>query len=238
MTIKNIYSNAKHQKEKEDYERNHGKTSDSAFAAGIRNYMPLDKDHRPLPIGTDITTEHGTITLYDGKYRVVDSEYFNNEVKKHRDREEYVKDMVDSFLTAGDALTKSTIGYYYNWLAAGAPAGNDYNQLVKYIMNDGFTQAQAARIATNIVPHDGTPNSIKSYTSSSQQFTDSLNKLLTICKYTGIIFTNKNPVPTPNITQTSNEGLTNPNIYATAAGKAEVARSRNLGPTEAALVLS
>ena len=238
MTIKNIFANGKKQKEHEDYERNHGKTDGSTFNAGIRAYMPLDKDHRPLPIGTDITTEHGTITLYDGKYRVVDSEYFENEVKKHKQRDEYVKDMAEAFLIAGDALTKSTIGYYYNWLLLNMPNGDDYNQLIKYIMNDGFTFNQAKAIVDKIVPVDGTPNTIKTYTSSSQEFKNSLNKLLTICKYTGVVFTSKTPVATPNITETGGEVLFNPNLLATATSKAEVQQNRRLGNTEAATIFS
>ena len=137
---KNIYSNTKKQKEREDYELDHGKTSGGAFEAGVRVIMPLDKDHRTLPTGSNYVTDFGELTLYDGKYRVIDSEYFNHQVGLHKKRKEDVLRMTEGFLESGDALTKSVIWYYYNWLFANSPAPGtpDYTRLVAYVMNDGF----------------------------------------------------------------------------------------------------
>lgn len=244
MPSKSIYSNAKKQKEREDYEVAHGKTTGNAFEAGVRVFMPLDKYHNPLPTGSNYVTEHGEITLYDSKYRVIDSEYFNHQVELHKKRKEDVLRMVKGFLESGDALTKSVIGYYYDWLLPGQPVANTagYNKLVAYVMNDGFNLAQAQATVNALIPFDGRPNTINTFTNPSDNFTNCLNKLMTICKYVGVIFTGHEVHPTPAPPSGGNDNLFDPyganaNFVATGEARNEVASTRRFTQQQSDTVL-
>lgn len=228
--MKSMFNNVKKQVNKDIYNENHGKSSEGAFNSGIRVFAPLDNDHKKLPIGTNYEIPGaGTITLYDGKVRIVDSETFNHELKQFTKRREQIENIGDAFLKSGDSMAIKYLGYYYNWLPEGKPdKESDVIHLLKCLMADGYSDDQAKKIIDNdICPYDGRPNSITVDVQTSERYIRKLNKLLWVIRYVGIVFTGKEVAPTPESQILSGEELTNPNTEATQKAKDEVKNARN-----------
>ncbi len=234
MPTKSIFSNANKQKEAKDYERHHGKTDGGTFQTGVRMYKPLDAYGGELPTGTNIVLENGSeMTLYDGRVKVVDSEYFERETSKQKKRMEYVETMAEGFLAAGDGLTIKIIGHYFDYLGPGQPNNPDYiRHLMKCLILEGYDDLQARTVVERFQPIDGRPSTIKTYTNSSQEYNNSLRKLLMILKFVDVVFSGKDTVPTPNLApgQYIRDYQPNPNQAASNIALNETAAERGIDP--------
>lgn len=201
----------------------------------------MDNDHKILPIGSDYEIPGaGTITLYDGKVRIIDSEVFNHELSQFKKRKKQIEDLADAFLDGGDSMAIKYLGFYYNWLPADKPGTEaEQQQLRKYIVVDGYTAEQADNIIRNdIYPYDARPSSITAEVQTSERFIKKLNKLLWIIRYVGIVFTGEQVVPQPNANTQNEEKLLNANSFAGDRAKLEVARNRGLLADQANLALN
>lgn len=197
--LKSTLRNAKKDKAREDWLREHGQTSDNAFVAGVRDIMPLDAYEKPLASGTDYVLPEGKVTVYNGRVRYIDQEVFDNDVDQFIKRQKHVDKLVRSFLQTGDAVCEKYLGYYYTWLPAGQPTGNALNALKKYMKYDGMREETASNKADALREYDGTPDHINSYPNPSKEYTHSLYKLMTILKYTCIVFMGKDGMAAPEI---------------------------------------
>lgn len=239
--MKALFGNAKKQKEEQDYKTDHGRTSSGAFREGVRVFIPLDSDHGTLPVGTNYEVPGaGTVTLYDGKVRIVDSTVFNHELSQYKKRKKQVEDLADAFLDSGDNMCMKYLGYYYKFLPKDQPSEEkDIEHLGKCIMADGYTNEQAKNIIReDIRPYDGRPTSITAEVQTSENFIHKLNKLIWIIRYVGIVFTDKETAPQPGISQSTNESLFKTNDNANVSAKEEAARSRGIDGRHAEIVFS
>lgn len=226
--LKNVFKNAKYEKDIQDWRTNHGGSEGGAFVPGVRLIRPLDAYGKTLPSGSDYVLPEGKVTIYDGNVRYIDEEVFDHDVEQFARRQKHVDKLVKAFLMSGDAVCIKYIGYHYNWLKANAPAedSDQYNALVSYMVYDGMTTEAAKSRVDNIIPWDGTPDHINSYTNPSSDYTNCLNKLMTILKYTCVIFMGKEGAAAPDIGAAAETTWSDPNTESSERSKAEVNKKR------------
>lgn len=235
-----MFSNVKKQVDKDDYKENHGKSKEGGFDSGIRSFAPLDINGNLLPISTNYEIPGaGTITLYDGKVRLVDTENFNHELQQFSKRKKQIEDLAEAFLISGDSMAIKYLSYYYNWLGPYQPSNQaDVDHLIRCMVTDGYTVDQATKIfQEDIFNWDGRPNSITAEISTSERYVKKLNKLLWIIRYVGIVFTGKEVAPAPETHVPSGEKYVNPNLFASDSVKKEVKNARNFSDDTAKTVL-
>lgn len=212
--LKSTLKNASKEKDREDYLRKHGQGAGGAFVAGVRIIKPLDSFGKTLASGTNYVLPEGEVTVYDGNVRYIDEEVFKHDVEQFARRQRHVDKLVKAFLQTGDAVCMKYIGYYYDWLKPEKPAGDQREALISYMEMDGMDNDTATKRVDAIIPHDGTPDHINSYTNPSDKYTNSLNKLMNILKYTCVIFMGKNGSVAPEIGVGGSFDWTDPNSSA------------------------
>lgn len=226
--LKMTLSNAKKEKDSKDWLVNHGQTEGGAFMAGVRVIRPLDVYGQVLPSGTNYVLPEGEVTIYDGNVRYIDEDVFNHDVEQYATRQKQVDKLVKAFLQSGDSICIKYIGYHYDWLKENNPKkdGAEYNALINYMIMDGMNKDSATNRLDKLLPFDGTPDNINSFTNPSSDYTQCLCKLMTVLKYTCVIFMGKDGIKAPDIGASAQYNYNNQNDDASAPAKAEVAKKR------------
>lgn len=227
MALKAQFSIADREKAKEDYRRHHGETPGGAFMSGVRRIKPLDANFNELATGYDyISTDGKPVTVYDGIITEVDKSVFDHEVAMFEEREKRVNELVKAFLRGGDALTRKYIGPYFDWLKANQPA--DTTKLKLMLKRDGLPDDDADEIINQIKPRDARPSKINSFSNPTQEYTNCINKLQWILKYTCIVFTGKPGIVAPDIPTYSEVNTINDNDSKADKTKKEVDKKTKL----------
>lgn len=205
------YKGGKKEKEREDYKRNHGRTSEGAFIEGIRDYIPCDHSKQALPVAYNYQDPTvGEITVYDGSFRMVDKSVFDKDVNVYRKRQKMINELVDSFLDTGDNICLKYIGQYYFWLKQNKPDGDNFNLFVQFIQSEGFNNTTAKSLATALQSYDGTPDFINSQTNPGEKFTQGIRKLQWVLRFCGIVFVGKNGMVGPDTIRNEKEDVIKP----------------------------
>jgi hypothetical protein len=208
---------------REEHARAHGQSSSGANVAGVEIIRPNTFLGNDYPIGYEYPTEHGSVKLYDGTIRMIDTQYFREEVGAHIGRRKQIENLAYAFAECDDTIVHKYLGDAYRNLAAGMP--ND-NSFVQYLMSDGLEEAEARQIVIDIQPIDARPSKIRTQLETSEMYGKMIYKLMLVIRFVGLVFKGGFNVPNPDKTNVPPENMTGLNNVDTRASE-EITR-RNL----------
>ncbi len=181
MPLTKYFGNdAPKQKQLQDARIAGGQLGDS-IQAGIQNIRPVDEFNQPLSSGSFYQLGDQAIRTLDGTIRIIDGSVFDNDIKKVKEQERKIMEMIELFVSAGnDKLVFKYLGRWSNYLKKNQSIGD-------VAVKMGMLEGDVASLTTV----NALPSYLRFLDKTSENFVLGINKMRIVIEASGIAITNR-----------------------------------------------